>query len=213
MNWLSGVVVAFVVAVALWAAATGAAQAPTRDSVTGALAIEPVQCGVNCFSPPRYVFNASSGPSGENPTGTVNFATGERLGLVVDIGSVTCLRVIGRAATIGVNFTDFIGQLYSAVLFVEDKGGEGDDLIAVQHLPGLAPPVCPAERPPGLTLEPTFAHPFEDLYDLTVTDATAPLPTSKDQCKNGGWRNFGVFKNQGDCVSYVATGGKNEPGD
>jgi hypothetical protein len=29
---------------------------------------------------------------------------------------------------------------------------------------------------------------------------------------NGGWRSFGsVFKNQGDCVSFVATGGKNSP--
>ncbi len=38
------------------------------------------------------------------------------------------------------------------------------------------------------------------------------LPTSKDQCKNGGWMNFITpFKNQGDCVSYVATGGKNLP--
>jgi hypothetical protein len=37
------------------------------------------------------------------------------------------------------------------------------------------------------------------------------LPTSKDQCKNGGWRTFGVFKNQGDCVSFVATKGKNPP--
>jgi hypothetical protein len=35
------------------------------------------------------------------------------------------------------------------------------------------------------------------------------LPASKDQCKNGGWRAYGVFKNQGDCVSFVATGGKN----
>jgi hypothetical protein len=33
-------------------------------------------------------------------------------------------------------------------------------------------------------------------------------PTSKDQCKNDGWRNFPQFKNQGDCVSYVASGGK-----
>jgi hypothetical protein len=38
------------------------------------------------------------------------------------------------------------------------------------------------------------------------------LPTSKEQCKQGGWRNFGVFRNQGDCVSFVATGGKNPPG-
>jgi hypothetical protein len=36
-------------------------------------------------------------------------------------------------------------------------------------------------------------------------------PTSKDQCKDGGWRNFPGFKNQGDCVSFVATGGKNPP--
>ncbi|MBM3218471.1 MAG: GAF domain-containing protein [Candidatus Rokubacteria bacterium] len=26
-----------------------------------------------------------------------------------------------------------------------------------------------------------------------------------------GWQTFGVFKNQGDCVSFVATGGKNKP--
>ena len=38
-----------------------------------------------------------------------------------------------------------------------------------------------------------------------------PLPTSPDQCKNGGWKTFGVFKNQGDCVSFVATKGKNPP--
>jgi glycine rich protein len=39
-----------------------------------------------------------------------------------------------------------------------------------------------------------------------------PLPTSKDQCENGGWRGFGTtFKNQGDCASFAATGGKNQP--
>ena len=34
--------------------------------------------------------------------------------------------------------------------------------------------------------------------------------TSKERCKDGGWQSFG-FKNQGDCVSFVATGGKNPP--
>jgi hypothetical protein len=34
--------------------------------------------------------------------------------------------------------------------------------------------------------------------------------TSKDQCQKSGWQSFG-FKNQGDCVSFVATGGKNPP--
>jgi hypothetical protein len=46
----------------------------------------------------------------------------------------------------------------------------------------------------------------------TVIELVAPpppLPTTKDQCKDGGWQNFGdTFKNQGDCVSYVATKGK-----
>jgi hypothetical protein len=49
--------------------------------------------------------------------------------------------------------------------------------------------------------------------DLAFTASFSPaLPTSKDQCRNGGWRDYGIFKNQGDCVSFVATGGKNPPG-
>ena len=53
--------------------------------------------------------------------------------------------------------------------------------------------------------------------DLSVypTSASASFsitgPTSTNQCKNSGWRVFGIFKNQGDCVSYVATKGKNPP--
>jgi glucuronoarabinoxylan endo-1,4-beta-xylanase len=47
-------------------------------------------------------------------------------------------------------------------------------------------------------------------YDF---EAQAPLvgpPTNKNQCKDGGWQTFNnpTFKNQGDCMSYVATGGK-----
>jgi hypothetical protein len=38
-----------------------------------------------------------------------------------------------------------------------------------------------------------------------------PFPTTTADCKKDGWQAYGVFKNQGDCVSYVATGGKNEP--
>ncbi len=39
-----------------------------------------------------------------------------------------------------------------------------------------------------------------------------PRPTSTAQCLKDGWKSYGVFKNQGDCVSYVATGGTNRPG-
>jgi hypothetical protein len=47
---------------------------------------------------------------------------------------------------------------------------------------------------------------------VVVTDAQ-PVPTSKDECKNGGWRDHSGFENQGDCVSLVATGGKNRASD
>ena len=48
--------------------------------------------------------------------------------------------------------------------------------------------------------------------DLWIATRTQIFPTTKDECKNGGFARFGIFKNQGDCVSYVATGGKNKPG-
>jgi hypothetical protein len=42
------------------------------------------------------------------------------------------------------------------------------------------------------------------------------LPLDRDQCRDNGWGRFHDgsvrFKNQGDCVSYVSTGGKNRPG-
>jgi hypothetical protein len=41
---------------------------------------------------------------------------------------------------------------------------------------------------------------------------TATVPRTKDDCKHGGWRAFGRFRNQGDCVSFVATGGRRPPG-
>jgi len=51
--------------------------------------------------------------------------------------------------------------------------------------------------------------------NLIIAGTPVPLgvdsPTSADQCKKGGWQTYGVFKNQGDCVSFVATKGKNKP--
>lgn len=49
--------------------------------------------------------------------------------------------------------------------------------------------------------------------NLSMKSGAIPpnLPTSKDQCMNGGWMDYLVFKNQGDCVSFVASKGKNKP--
>jgi len=44
------------------------------------------------------------------------------------------------------------------------------------------------------------------IVDRACEDARLKLPGSKDQCKNGGWKTYGVFKNQGECLRFVAGG-------
>jgi Tol biopolymer transport system component len=41
-------------------------------------------------------------------------------------------------------------------------------------------------------------------YDIYLATRTRVLPTSKDDCKDGAWASFGIFTNQGGCVSSVA---------
>ena len=48
-------------------------------------------------------------------------------------------------------------------------------------------------------------------FDLQLAFTGSLLTVDKDSCKNGGWTVFGWFNNQGDCVSYFATGGRNAP--
>ena len=106
----------------------------------------------------------------------------------------------------------------AGLIRVLDAGGpdSGADKFqfALHEGPRDGPPL------PGRASCSSFPGPFPGLRPLprlherfgnvVVTD-TRSLPTSKDQCKNGGWQSYGVFKNQGDCVSFVATGGKNPP--
>ena len=62
---------------------------------------------------------------------------------------------------------------------------------------------------------------FAGNNNFTSSNATTsivinyPVATSGDQCKKGGWQYLtddlgNLFKNQGDCVSYVATKGRNK---
>jgi hypothetical protein len=41
-----------------------------------------------------------------------------------------------------------------------------------------------------------------DFFDIAILDSPS-LPTTKEQCKKGGWKTYGTFKSQGDCVSSV----------
>ena len=51
---------------------------------------------------------------------------------------------------------------------------------------------------------------FDEFFDTSTAGTPTPLaPTTASECKQGGWKTYGTFKNQGDCVSSVATGGRN----
>jgi hypothetical protein len=42
-------------------------------------------------------------------------------------------------------------------------------------------------------------------FTSSLTQPVLIAPTSKDECKNNGWKNFPQFKNQGQCVSFVVS--------
>jgi hypothetical protein len=206
---------------------TAAAQTVGQDSVEGtALACRQLPFG--CSSGPpgdsgayiRLTADARSGPTGERPSGTLTWDE-RSLGSLAHSGAqVSCLAVSDNVATIGVSGTrtlTFSGATVelsiAGLIRITDAGGPDSGLDTFefdisQNLPPqppLPPPTDCSAFPAGL---PAYVN---DQGNLEVTDAP-PLPTSKCQCKNGGWRDFGVFRNQGDCVSFVATKGKNPPG-
>jgi hypothetical protein len=199
--------------IVLATAPSAMAQAPPGDSVTGDL-----------FDNATFLFvneiDARSGPSGENPAGTATWHVGGGLGPTWSV-SVSCLAVTGNTAVIGFSGTmRFFGadSPVAGLIHVVDGGGpaSGQDSFEWAETIG-APGGPPIPGPSDCSSYPSsfppsgFATGFNRTAgDIVVVDVT-PLPTSKDQCKNGGWRTFGVFKNQGACVSFVATGGKNPP--
>jgi hypothetical protein len=64
----------------------------------------------------------------------------------------------------------------------------------------------------GFGLSPiTSTRPRQYVDNVSLTQVTAGMPTTKDQGKRGAWEDYPVFKDQGDCVSFVASGGKNPP--
>jgi hypothetical protein len=200
MRKLLLVVVAVALA-ALLAAPRATAQTDTGDSVIGTASfVQPV-------GPPPFAilfsFSARSGPSGENPTGTATWEVRSPFGDFGGGGPVTCLNVTGSAAIIA---TFSSGR---ATFFSVDDGGTGPDRVGFGAFDtASAPTVCSI----------FFGLPFSQFFEPRAMTSSAiaihdapPLPTSKDQCKNGGWHDFPDFRNQGDCVSFVATKGNNPP--
>jgi len=133
-----------------------------------------------------FEIDARSGPSGENPTGQATCS-------ILITGPVSCLNVSGNVALLTVQTATFgpVG------VRITDNGTSGDRLEAFPDQAGVG-----CATPLGFYVVFTFSG------DIVVVDAP-PLPTSKEQCKNGGWRNFGdTFRNQGQCVAFVQRGPK-----
>jgi hypothetical protein len=175
-------VLVFGVVSALLVASSAAAQVPAQDSVTGSATTGSGR-GFTAFT-----FDVQSGPSGENPAGTVVFDT--FFGRIGPLDAV-CLNVSGNRASVLLRAPANNSGIAGVAVAVEDDG-PGNDRIDF-HVLTVLPSNCPV---PAQVFEPTV------FGDVTVVDAP-PLPTSKEQCKNGGWRHFPAFRNQGDCVSFV----------
>lgn len=100
-----------------------------------------------------------------------------------------------------------------------NPGVEVQSLATYEAAEPNATIVNPSTGPGGVRLAVGFASPtdnFDGNVDAVVIrvnsttktydfEPVSPPPTSKDQCKKGGWQDFNnpSFKNQGACVSFV----------
>lgn len=174
--------------------ATATAKHPTPP--TGGLntAAATGSAGYSFFT--GIAINAQSGPTGENPSGTVTFTA---LGQLVSTGSVTCLSVIGNTAVLNFRDEGFGSGTILTVSLTDNSSNESD--VFTVSFAGRAPTDCSPVTLPAPSNMPTYTVPFIT-GGATVVDAPS-LPTSKEQCKNGGWAQYG-FANQGQCIKSVS---------
>jgi hypothetical protein len=181
------------VAAALSFAAPAAAQVPTGDAVIGS--------GTARFTTPDlagltvpFNIDVRSGPSGERPVGSLQ--------LFFPLDDPTCLAIrSGGGQVADEAVINFRNTFTGARVLVRIAGGtSGPRLFSVTQ--ASSPSDCSFVAPG------TLAEVIEG--DISIVDGQV-LPTSKNQCANSGWKTYGIFKNQGDCVSFVATNGKNGP--
>jgi hypothetical protein len=169
-----------------------AAPLPDQDTVEvrGSTAV------VENFSYQDIEISVSSGPSGENPTGSVSFTANTGGTLFFFRGQITCLSVSGNTASM--ELITQPGALFANMgIYVVDNGTDGSDIFGAA--PTLPESDCSFGTIPG------FSQVLSS-GDAVVHDAAA-VPTSKADCKADGWQHFG-FKNAGQCVAFVQRGPK-----
>lgn len=185
------------VAVSVWAGSASAATVSVPAAGTGSSyytdsgifipsgeSVTVTASGTWSVCPPA---NCTSGPAGNSsypPPGVPPYAdpTAEAGTLIGSTNGASSWSAIGAGPTV--------------------VSGPGELLLTANDIPPSEPGGCGG--PTGCYLDNTGS----------VTAVITFVATDKSQCKDGGWQtltdaNGTPFKNQGDCVSYVATGGRN----
>jgi hypothetical protein len=174
--------------------ASGASPGPGSDTVTVTGSTE----GGLTAGFTNIDVTARSDPSGANPSGSVFF---NAAGVPVS-GPVTCLSVTGpdMGAGSASSPTDAVlnAQTNLGVVTIEvvDNGGNGSDVWSAAPT-GRDPTDCSPFNLGGTTQLLTEGRAV--IFDAPI------VPTTKEQCRRGGWQQFG-FTNQGRCVAFVSHG-------
>jgi hypothetical protein len=143
------------------------------------------------------------------PSGTLTY-TLVALSPTVDLTDPTS--TFALPAPIPVEAGDLIGLRMSGTLTCAKFTGNSGDTV------GLAPTAAVGD---AVSIDPSNPNSLGQELQLNVAAsvevASNPVATNTDQCRNGGWKTLtdrlgNPFKNQGDCVSFVATKGKNLAG-
>jgi hypothetical protein len=173
---------------ALAFATPAVAQVP-GDSVVGAGTARFITPDLLGLTVP-FGIDVRSGPNGESPVGSMQ--------LFIRFDDPTCLAIRpGGGQVADEAAINFRNTFTGARVVVRIAGGTSGPRII-----GLSGAASPADC--GFVAPLSAAEVIDG--SISIVDAPAQ-PTSKDQCKQGGWRAFGAFKNQGECVSFVVSGG------
>jgi hypothetical protein len=174
---------AAVLAVSAASTASAVAAPPTRDSVTGSFIV-----GVG-MSTTQYTLDASSGPAGEAPTGTVRLTM---LGGSFDM-AVRCMRVRGNRAVVAARVPTSTGAFHVVLTLEDAPAGQLDRVVVFQSFDPF-PPACE---------DIDIDQPLVEARDTSIVIVDAPVPpSSKKACRKDGWAQLG-FASRRACKSAV----------
>jgi hypothetical protein len=158
-----------------------------------------------CPTAAATVSGTATGPFPGTFTETFSFTYTHEIGFGAwgPPGSLTAtFEIVSGATTVTgtKTATDVSGicELSASTIFFGHAQGPYEATIA-------SPQGAVSDRGTAVTdLSDRFTAPNTITFILDETFAS--VPSMKDQCKKGGWRNYPQFKNQGDCVSFVENG-------